>query len=47
MLKFKTQFRKSKEGNIHFSFLSISLGSNAFLIAILGLVFTISFKNNK
>jgi hypothetical protein len=39
-LEFRTQFKKSKEGNIHFSFLSVSFGSNAFLIAILGLVFT-------
>jgi hypothetical protein len=39
-LEFRTQFRKTKEGNIHFSFLSVSFGSNAFLIAILGLVFT-------
>ena len=39
-IDFRTQFKRSKEGNIHFSFLSVSFGSNAFLIAILGLVLT-------
>jgi hypothetical protein len=47
MVKFSTQFKRTEGGNIHFSFLATAFGPNAFLICILGLVFTISFKNNK
>jgi len=47
MIKFKTQFRKSKEGNIHFAFLGISFNKNQFMIIVLGIVVIINLNQNK
>ena len=46
MIKFKTQFRKSKEGNIHFAFFGISFNKNQFMIIVLGIVVIINLNQN-
>jgi len=47
MIKFKTQFRKSKEGNVHFAFLGISFNKNQYMIIVLGIVVIINLNQNK
>ena len=49
MAKFKTtsQFKKSKLGNIHFSFLSIHWGNRSFGIAVLGFMVSVYLNQNK
>jgi len=44
MIKINTQFKRSKEGNVHFSILSIHFGNGTFGIVILGFMVSIKFK---
>jgi len=41
MISLSTQFKRSKAGNIHFSFLSIHFGKGQFGITILGIILVI------
>ena len=44
MIKLETQFKRSKGGYVHFSFLSIHFGNGSFGITILGVVLYIDIK---
>ena len=45
MVKFRTQFRKSREGNLHFTLLGLSFGKNQFMVTTLGVVIILTFKS--
>jgi hypothetical protein len=49
MIKFKTnsQLKKSNQGNVHFSFLSIHFGNRSFGIAVLGFMVSFYLNQNK